>query len=504
MNVIFEEELWDKEFVDNWTYGFEELRERAKDFTPEKVSNICWIPKEHVTEAARMWAIDTPGCIQVGSSLERQANCGHTLRAITNLMGLTGNIEAPGSMVSWVLPDTGLIEDFNLELPITDEMKSKIIGGDRFKMGATRTCNPDTMVKAINDGKAPIKVWFSVGGQQIVHMANTKEVVAAIEKVDFMSHTDLFMGPMAEAADIVLPAAHWLELDDVYDMHPRFMIEAHNKVVDPPGEAKSDAWIFNEVGRRVVPDKWWANDDEMLDYQLRRGKGKDGGALTFKEFSEKLVSGCWGPDQVYYKYKTDFWKEGGGFPTPTGKFEFKSKHLESLGYDGLPVFNEPGESPISTPELYKEYPLVMSSGYRQPFYFLGQYRNIPWLRSFMEFPTCQLHPETAKLYGVEDGDIVWIESPRGRIRQKLRTFPGIKKGVLMATANCFYPEEPAKGYHGVFVSNPNVLTSNDHLDPMYGSPDLTCLLCKVYKAKDEELTENVFHTEEYGFVPQES
>ncbi|HLA81466.1 MAG TPA: molybdopterin-dependent oxidoreductase, partial [Thermoleophilia bacterium] len=476
-------------------------RERARDFTPEKVSNICWIPKEDVITAARMWAIDTPGTIQVGSSLERQANCGHTLRAITCLMGLTGNIERPGSMVSWVLPDTGLIEDFNLELPITDEMKSKIIGGDRFKMGATRTCNPDTMVKKLLAGEAPIKVWFSVGGQQIVHMANTNEVVAAIEKVEFMTHTDLFMGPMAEAADIVLPAAHWLELDDVYDMHPRFMIEAHNKVVDPPGEAKSDAWIFNEVGRRVVPDKWWPTVDDMLDYQIRRGKAPDGGPLKWKDFSERLVSGCWGPDQVYYKYKTDFWREGGGFPTPTGKFEFWSKHLESLGYDPLPVFSEPGESPYSTPDLYKEYPIVMSSGYRQPFYFLGQYRNIPWLRSFMEFPTCQMHPETCAQYGVEDGDIIWIESPRGRIRQKLRAFPGIKKGVLMATANCFYPEEPARGYHGVYISNPNVLTSNNHLDPMYGSPDLTCLLCKVYKAKDEELTEEVFRSEEYGFVP---
>jgi anaerobic selenocysteine-containing dehydrogenase len=501
MNVIFEEELWDKEFVDNWTYGVDELRERCKEFTPKKVSDICWIPREHVETAARMWAIDTPGTIQVGSSLERQANCGHTLRAITCLMGLAGNIERPGSMISWVLPDTGLIEDFNLELPITDEMKKNIIGGDRFKMGATRTCNPDTMVKRILEGKAPVKVWFSVGGQQIVHMANTNEVVKAIEQVDFMCHTDLFMGPMAEAADIVLPAAHWLELDDVYDMHPRFMIEAHNKVVDPPGEARSDAWIFNEVGKRVVPDKWWKDDYEMLDYQLRRGKGKDGGPLKWKDFSEKLISGCWGPDQVYYKYKTDFWREGGGFPTPSGKFEFHSNHLESLGYDPIPVFTEPGESPYSTPDLFKEYPIVMSSGYRQPFYFLGQYRNIPWLRSFMEFPTCQLHPETAKLYNVEDGDIIWIESPRGRIRQKLRTFPGIKKGVLMATANCFYPEEPAKGYHGVFISNPNVLTSNNHLDPMYGSPDLTCLLCKVYKAKDEELTEEVFRTEEYGFVP---
>jgi anaerobic selenocysteine-containing dehydrogenase len=112
MNVIISEGLWDKEFVDNWTYGFEGLEERVAPFTPEKVSEITWVPKEKIIQAGRMFAEDTPGCIQVGSSLERQANCGHTLRAITFLMGLTGNIEAPGSMVSWVLPETSLIEDF--------------------------------------------------------------------------------------------------------------------------------------------------------------------------------------------------------------------------------------------------------------------------------------------------------------------------------------------------------------------------------------------------------
>ena len=145
----------------------------------------------------------------------------------------------------------------------------------------------------------------------------------------------------------------------------------------------------------------------MLDYEVRKGMN---GKMTWKDFSENLVSGCYGPDQVYYKYKTDYWHEGGGFPTPSKKFEFKSNHLESLGYDPLPVFTEPGESPVSTPELYKEYPLLLSTGFRQPFYFLGQYRNIPWLRSYMEFPQCQMHPETAKEYGVEDGDIIWIET----------------------------------------------------------------------------------------------
>ena len=77
---------------------------------------------------------------------------------------------------------------------------------------------------------------------------------------------------MAEIADIVLPAAHWLEIDDIYDMHPRFMIEAHNKVVDPPGEARPDSWIFNEIGKRVAPQYWFENVEKMLDYQLRKGK----------------------------------------------------------------------------------------------------------------------------------------------------------------------------------------------------------------------------------------
>jgi hypothetical protein len=190
-----------------------------------------------------------------------------------------------------------------------------------------------------------------------------------------------------------------------------------------------------------VPDKWFGDVESMLDYQVR--KGNDGG-MTWKDFSSQLVSGCIGPDQVYYKYKTDYWHEGGGFPTPSKKFEFKSQHLEKLGYDGLPVFREPGESPVSTPELYKEYPLLMSTGFRQPFYFLGQYRNIPWLRSYLEFPECQMHPETAKQYGVEDGDIIWIETKRGRIRQKLHEFPGISDRHHARTA--------AVGIHGFLAS----------------------------------------------------
>jgi len=477
INVIINEGLWDRDFVENWTYGFEKLKERVQEYTPERVAKITWLKADDIVKAARLFAIDTPGCIQFGSSLERQANCGQTLRAVICLLGVTGNIERPGSMMSWMPPASGLREDFFTEIPITDEMRQGIVGAGKFRMGAARTAHSDSVIKQLVNGNSVIKVWFSVGGQQIVHLANTKEVIPALMNLDFLIHADQFMGPMAEIADIVLPAAHWLEIDDIYDMHPRFMIEAHNKVVEPPGEAWQDSKIFNEIGKRIAPQYWFENVEKMLDYQLRKAN------ITWKQFSEMGFLARMGKDQVYYKYKTDYWRKGGGFPTPTGKMELYSTVLEKLGYDPLPYFREPGESPYSTPELAKEYPLVLSTGYRQPFYFLSQYRNIPWLRSFQQDPTMQIHPDTAKKYGIEDGDWAWIESPRGRIKQRARLFPGIHPGVVMATANCFYPEDPGP-LHGLTRSNPNVLTSNNHFDPMYGSPDLTALLCKVSKAPD--------------------
>ncbi|MCK4273590.1 MAG: hypothetical protein KAW90_01765, partial [Dehalococcoidales bacterium] len=215
---------------------------------------------------------------------------------------------------------------------------------------------------------------------------------------------------------------------------------------------------------------------------------------------EQAVYACTGKDQLYYKYKTDYWRQGGGFPTPTGKLELYSTVLKGMGYDPLPHFVEPGESPVSTPELAKEYPYVLTTGYRQPFYFLSQYRNIPWLRSFGVYPVAQINPETAKKHGIKDGDWMWIESPRGRIRQVARVFPGIGPRVVMATGNCFYPEEPGP-LHGLLISSPDVLTSNEHFDPMYGAPDLTCLLCKIYKVEKKDmkdLPKGAYRLQGYG------
>ncbi len=148
MNVIINEGLWDKEFVEKWTYGFDKLSKRVQEYTPERAAEICWLNADDIRKAARLFAIDTPGCIQIGSSLERQANCGQTLRAIIDLLGITGNIERPGSMIAWVPPTTGPREDFFNEIPLTEDMRKNIIGVDKYKMGAARTAHSDTVINS--------------------------------------------------------------------------------------------------------------------------------------------------------------------------------------------------------------------------------------------------------------------------------------------------------------------------------------------------------------------
>ncbi len=478
LNVIINEGLYDRDFVENWTYGFDKLRERVQEYPPARVAETTWIPQDRIIQAARILATAKPGCIQIGESLEASNNSTQTLRAIVCLMAVTGNIERPGSMVNWVPPDTGPMEDFAIEVPAP---KGTPVGADEFRLLGQPpfpVCHMHTLFKQLEEGTSPIRIMHLEGANPLLAYPNTKQVKEGLLSVDFLSVADLYMSPTAEYADVVLPVAHWLETDDILDMHPRFMIGAINKVVDPPGEAWPDNKIFNELGKRVAPQYWFNSIEEMLDYELRKA------SITWKEFSRMGFLAKMGKDQPYYKYRTDYWRKGGGFPTPTGKVELYSTVMEKLGYDPLPYYREPNESPYSTPELAEEYPLILSAGGRQPYYFHSQYRQVPWLRERQPYPVVQIHPKTAGELGIEEGQWVWIETPRGRIKQVTQLFAGMDPRLVVAQASWWYPEDPGPD-HGLWKSNANVLTSNDPpYDPAMGSTTFRALLCRVYKAED--------------------
>ena len=127
---------------------------------------------------------------------------------------------------------------------------------------------------------------------------------------------------------------------------------------------------------------------------------------------------------AYQKYKQK------GFSTPTGKFELYSTMLEKWGYDPLPQYREPPESPISTPELLSSYPYILVTGRRLAGFFHTENRQLSWMRELHPDPIVEIHPQTAEKEGIEEGDWVLIESPRGRIRQRAKLFEGIDPRVV--------------------------------------------------------------------------
>ncbi len=138
--------------------------------------------------------------------------------------------------------------------------------------------------------------------------------------------------------------------------------------------------------------------------------------------------------------------------------------MEKLQYDPLPAHIEPSESHHSTPEIAREYPLILSTGGRIPFYFHTQYANLPWIRELQHYPRVQIHPDTAGEHGIREGDWVWIESPRGRIRQKANLFGGMDprqntsppsaepRGLNRIRTYPFGPEIRGERVHRSFVS----------------------------------------------------
>ena len=201
--------------------------------------------------------------------------------------------------------------------------------------------------------------------------------------------------------------------------------------------------------------------------------------LSFKEFMNQ--GGFLSAPKEYKRYQKV------GFATSTGKIELYSKTLEKLGYDPLPEFREPAETHYSRPDLAEEYPLILITGARVQPYYHSEQRQVQSLRKMHPDPVMEINPKTAKELGIEEGNWVWIESPRGRIRQKCRFFDGIDPRVVHAQHGWWFPEEDGAepSLHGVWKSNCNVLIDDDPdvCNNISGGWPLRGLLCKVYRAE---------------------
>jgi anaerobic selenocysteine-containing dehydrogenase len=362
---------------------------------------------------------------------------------------------------------------------LTPEANAKRLGADRFKLlggeGADLpAAHIPTLLQAMREGTPyPVKAFLVFGNNTLTTFANSALVYESLMKLDFMVCADLFMTPTAELADIVLPAASWPEIDQVAGLPTvAANVVLANQQAVRVGECMSDEEIFVELARRMELPVGTESVEEVLNSQLARG-GLD---ITFSQLKEK------GSVTVPFRYRK---YADGGFKTPTGRIELYSTRFEEMGYAPLPFYEEPPESPISRPEVAEDYPLVLTTGARIPYFFNSEHRQIENLRKAHRHPTAEIHPETAARYGITKNDWMWIETKRGRIRQRARLTTGIDPRVIAAEHGWWFPEEPAPEY-GVWRSNVNLLTDNQPpYDPAMGTYQLRALLCRVARAEPE-------------------
>ncbi|MGD9074323.1 MAG: molybdopterin-dependent oxidoreductase [Desulfobacteraceae bacterium] len=500
LNVIINEGLYDKAFVEKWTHGFDKLSERVQEYPPEKVSQITWIPKEKIIQAARLFATSHPASIQWGVPVDLAPEGAQVANSVIHLWAITGNIEIPGGMAiarmaydvpPYPMSQEAIAEYYGDVMP--PEQMAKRIGIEEYPVAKEFhwRAQADMVLEAmLTDKPYPLKGAWIAGNNMLTSAANPRKYQEALNRLDFIITSDVFMNPTIVAlADVVLPAGSMAERDGIRAWWTP--LNAMQKSIDVP-DCKPDEEVCLEMARRFNPNLKWQNLRELFDDFLKPS------GMNYDELKEKgwVFPPEGHPTQPYRRHEKGLLRKDGkpGFNTPTGKVELYSTHLERMGYDPLPSYEEPHMSPYSTPELAKEYPLILSTGRRSVLYFHAEHRNIKPLRELEPHPVVEIHPDTARFLGINDGDWVWLENPHGRCKRKARYFHGIHPKVVQSPHGWWLPEKKAEELFGLWEVNINTLIPDGTQAKCgFGGGQYKSIMCKVYKA--DEGIEGIYQKE---------
>jgi anaerobic selenocysteine-containing dehydrogenase len=249
-------------------------------------------------------------------------------------------------------------------------------------------------------------------------------------------------------------------------------------VVEPLGECKDDREVAIEIAKKMGADvSPWESVRDFLDWRLKYQ------GITYDELCRRPGSKITFPRR-YKRYRNST----PSFSTASGKVELYSTVFEAMGIDPLPLFQEPPESPVSTPEIFEEFPLIYTH-YRLPGYMHSEGRQIKRQRQLAPDPYLEINSETASRFGITEGDWVYLETPkskdRGRIKYRARLVPDMHPDVVAGPHAWWFPERSGPE-HGCFDSNINaLLTLDPPYDPVVGVPQCRAILCRVEKVESQ-------------------
>lgn len=471
-----------------------------EDWTPEKVSQITWTPVDTILKMFDIITNPTDGkpsllTAYLGACM-MTTNALQSGRAITLLqLLLNPPIDDKGGIYF------NTFWEFMLDPKITayDRVPPKMrLGYDKHPMYTQVYGNaniPNDVWDAMLTGEPwPVKVMISVANDPLGCFEDSTKVHEALlsDILELNVNMDYFLTPGGELADIVLPAAHWSERvgnidEELYPEPCSFCVP--QIAVPAPGEAWDDWDFMRELGKRFDPELWpWKDSKEMQLWRLNEFHLIPKGKEPITDYEEAAKVGYFteygGENRITRQHEKGLVK----FQTPTMRIEIYSEQMPSYGYDSpLPSYNEPFESPYSTPELYKEYDLCLTTGARDYPFYHSAWTNIAHQRIIEPWPYIELNAEDAKDRGISEGEWLWVESKRGKIQAKARLSKGVIKGAVSMCRPNYKHSCDELGLPGFDwdKGNPNVLTTAEGSDPGFGAAPMRSSLCKVTKCQDQ-------------------
>ncbi len=413
MHVIIDENLHDADYVERHTLGFAQLRERVRDYPPEKAAALCGLTAGEIMALAREYAGTRPAAIRLNYGMQRHSGGGMAVRTITCLPALTGQWRdaAGGVLLStgdWYGLNHALLERADL-IP-----------------NRPRTINQSALGDALTAADPPVRAIYVYNNNPVAVCPDSQKVIAGFRRDDLFTVVhEIFLTDTADYADIVLPATTQLEHYDVHKSYGHLYVLANTPAIAPLGEAKPNSEVFRLLAARMGFDEpcFKDSDEDICRQALAsshpRMAGIEWSALKEKGWQRLNVPARFAPFAE------------GNFPTPSGKCELWSQTAVDMGLDPLPAYVAPRESAQSAPQLAKKYPLAFISPPARNF-LNSSFANLPFALAEAGEPCLDIHPADAAARGIGEGDAVRIYNDRGWFAARARVSDRARPGVVAA------------------------------------------------------------------------
>ena len=419
MQVLIAEDLVDHDYIAQYTLGYEALKQRAAEWTPERTAEVCGISVTEVVELARLYGqacrSGEGAAIRANYGVQRVRGGGMAVRNIACLPALTG---------AWRHAAGGMQLSSSGSFPVN----RKALQRPDLLQGTPRTINMSTI------GDDLLKTASAEFGPQveavIVYNSNPLAVAPDSAKVEqgfaredlFTVVLEQFQTDTVDYADIVLPATTQLEHVDAHSTYGHLYMMANNAAVAPLGEAKANTEIFRLLAQRMgFDDPCFQESDEALAAQAFDATDARAVHFDWESLKQKGWQKLNMPDAPFAH---------GGFATPSGKCEFYSASMAQAGLDPLPSYIAPYESPASNPELAARYPLAMISPPARNF-LNSTFVNVKSLRAAEGEPHLDIHPDDCAARGIAAGDMVRIFNERGSFVARARVTDKARRGLVV-------------------------------------------------------------------------